>query len=184
MSGFGTFHGAGRKSGNVFNDNPGQTADAVPPPATSYATSKSAMRSPYRPMQGEQAKSRSAVVSHVPRRNGWENNYVYGDAHIPLGLPFVATGQARSTIFQPIMRMLADWMINGSWYEFGYPAATVMNGGAHNLGWSMRVDQLQTSVNGGPTPKRMGSKPAFTRVQNIPRYSSTPAMYPTRSSNT
>lgn len=164
--------------------NPGQTADPMPVPAVSYITTSSPLRSPYRPEENATIRSRSAVVNRVPRRNGWVQNYVYGDENMELNnpLPMNATGQVASTAFQPYMRNMWDWFINTDWY-ICYPAATVMNGGQHNLRLSFRSQQISTSTRGGPTSMSMQAKPSFKRVQNVPRYSAAPKVYNTTSNN-
>jgi hypothetical protein len=73
-----------------------------------------------------------------------------------------------------------NFTINTGWY-IAYPAATVMNGGRRNLGLSTRVDQLPTRTTGGPGPASMLAAPRFQSVQQIPRYSTMPTMYPTQS---
>lgn len=163
--------------------NPGQNADPMPVPATSYATTRTPMSAPYRPEQGVQNRTRSASVSRKPRMNGLDFDYVHGDTNMGgnVRVAMKATGQVESTVYQPVMRNLWDWCLNRKWY-ICYPAATVMNGGKHNLALSIRVDQLKTTKTGGPGKARMAGKPAFVKVQDIRRYSSIPATYQTKSS--
>lgn len=168
-------------AGRNTSANPGQNADPVPPATTTYTSTVSALRSPYRPEDGASNRRRSAVVDRTPRRNGLLYNYAHGPEASPRGLPMRATGQAESTVFQPIINRLFGWIINTEWY-ICYPAATVMNGGQHNLGWSERTPQLPTKVTGGATNSRMTQRPQYKGVQNIPRASRLPMVYNTKSS--
>lgn len=86
-----------------------------------------------------------------------------------------------SSKFNPVLvgpHLFNQW--NDAWY-IAYPAATVMNGGKHNLGLSERVPQLVTRSSGGPGPATMGPSPRFSKVQKVPRYSTLPQQYPTTS---
>lgn len=71
-----------------------------------------------------------------------------------------------------------DYVLNSRWY-IAYPAATVMNGGQHNMAWSVRTSQLPTRAAGGPGRSVMGAAPRFKAVQSVPRYSTMPPIYPT-----
>lgn len=86
-----------------------------------------------------------------------------------------------SSKFNPILtgfHLFNQW--NDAWY-IAYPAASVMNGGLHNLAISERVPQLITRSSGGPGPATMRPAPKFSRVQQVPRYSTMPKTYPTQS---
>lgn len=86
-----------------------------------------------------------------------------------------------SSAFQQwLMGPQVDYSLNDDWY-IAYPAATVMLGGQHNLAWSERVPQLATRTTGGPGPGAMLPSPRFKSVQQVPRYSTMPPMYPTAS---
>lgn len=117
--------------------------------------------------------TRSAVVNRFNRMNGLVYNYSYGsvEMHTRLPYPGEADGQIRVSSYQTLLTHLNDWTTNHAWFAAGYP---------RNLGWTFRTQQLQTNPStGGPTPARMGAKPAFSRVQRVPRYSTVPATYAT-----
>ena len=159
-----------------------QEAEPMPVPAAAYCYSRTPLNSPYRPEEGARIRARSSVVDRRPRRGGWSQSYSYGTTNMweQIGTPMRATGQVNDSCAQPHTNLLQDWFINQRWYEAGYPAASVMNGGLHNLGITFRVPGL-TNVNGGTRWSSMVTKPQFDRVQNVPRYSATPLAYNTRS---
>lgn len=148
----------------------------VNPPATSYANVRSPLFT-VTAKNSEYSDARNApIVNRKPRKDGIVNDYVYGGS--PQEVRALPT-PPKSSAFQQTLVRLWPWSINLKWY-IAYPAATVMNGGARNLGLSERTPQIQTRTSGGPGAFLMGARPSFTRVQSVPRYSTAPATYDTK----
>lgn len=162
--------------------NPGQTATPIPLPATAYVRSNAPLSNPYRPESGATIRSRSAVTSRKDLMWGILNQDIHGGVNQAEGMPMIRTGGVRSTSYQPtLIGQIKFWTNNLYWY-ICYPAASVMQGGMHNLALSERTDQLKTIPTAGPGSAAMQSKPQWTKVQHIPRYSAVPATYNTTSS--
>lgn len=145
------------------------------PPVTSYASGRNHTAFGSREKaDSSTAWTRSAMVDRKPRRGGLQAFYGYGAErqHLPNPYPGGNDGLVRSSAFQPFLNHLFNFHINTAWFEAGYP---------RNLGWTFRVNQLKTQPTGGPTRARMDVKPGFTRVQRVPRYSTVPKTYATRS---
>lgn len=149
------------------------------PPIESYAAA-----APNRPLTSRYGagtstiRTRSPVVDRRPRMNGMRFFYVHGgtDMRTPgmsLPQPGGMDGRVASSQFQHINVTLHDWVQNDALFQAGYP---------RNLGLAQGVPQPHTSVTGGPTSARMQQSPMFTRVQVVPRYSTTPQVYETRGS--
>jgi hypothetical protein len=152
---------------------------SLPVPATAYAMSETPLRSVDIQPSVRTVASNASVVNRNNRRNG-----------------MIATGGRqmydKQTMAPTIVRssQFQDWLIgpqvdyyqNNCWY-IAYPAATVMNGGKHNLALSQRIPQLPTRVTGGPGPGSMRQAPRFKAVQTVPRYSTMPPTFPTASTN-
>jgi len=162
------------QASSVYHDFYGE----LPVPATAYATSVSSLHSTETPPSVKTVAANATVVQRANRRDG-----------------LIATGgrQMRQLITPQVMdppdsSKFQDWLIgpqvqydiNTGWY-IAYPAATVMNGGMHNLAYSERVPQLPTRISGGPGPATMRQAPRFKAVQTVPRYSTMPPTYPTSS---
>jgi hypothetical protein len=150
----------------------------MPMPATQYATSVTALQSLDITPAVRTIASNASVVDRHLRRNGLV--YTAGrqsDKNTPPQIP----RPVLSSVFQKwLIGPQVNYILNNDWY-IAYPAATVMFGGDHNLALSTRVDQLTTRTTGGPGPSQMGAAPRFKRVQQVPRYSTIPPMYPTQS---
>jgi hypothetical protein len=73
-----------------------------------------------------------------------------------------------------------NWVLNRCLYHAGYPAATISFGTMRNLALSERTPQIPTRTTGGPGPAQMRPAPRFKSVQQVPRYSTMPSMYPTQ----
>lgn len=150
----------------------------LPAPLTSYMTSSAQM-----PMISSNRVpsstniANSAVVQRKPNRQGIRYFYSHGGVEMPLGMGQAGpmTGIAVvSSAFQRWLVQLHDWVIYDGLYQAGYP---------RNLGYSFRAEQLSTKKSGGSTDARMDQRPLFPRVQKIPRFTTVPPVYPTRSAN-
>lgn len=167
MAGLGRYIPDGRPSGSI------QSKYDVPPPVTTYAYS--AAKTPLHAslnIPPSTNRSGSAVVNRRPLRNGLQFFYSHGAVSMDVPLAAVAEGGVNSSRFQTVNVQLMDWQNNTSWHQAGYP---------RNLGWVTRVAQVDTKSSGGPTNATMEAKPAFNRVQRVPRYQAIPKAYPTRS---
>lgn len=164
------------------------------PPATSYATSNSALSARLvEPVVGP--KTNAAYVSRKPRMNGLRFNWAWGGLNMfgqSASLPEVTgglNGFVRSTAFQPILVQLRDWQLNDKWYIAWNGTGSGMFQGSKPERYqypSFRAPQIQTSVTGGPGPvtMRMNQKPRYTSVQALRKYTAQPTYYNTKSSNT
>lgn len=162
-----------QESSSVYDTMYGQ----MPIPATAFKSSETALSTVTQPSvlapQWE-----SAIVNRRNRRNGMIA--VGGRQSNEVRSPAVAQ-QVVSSHFQDwLVGPQVDYSLNTGWYIY-YPAATVMNGGQHNLALSTKVDQLPTRTSGGPGPATMRQAPRFKAVQTVPRYSTMPPTYPTSS---
>lgn len=151
----------------------------MPVPATNYVTATTALKSLETVPSMPTLMSNASVVSRKDKMTGYtptEGRQNYETTTPPMYMsPY-------SSKFQPwLMGPIVNFVQNLFLYRAGYPAATVMNGGRHNLALSTRVDQLVTRSTGGPGPAAMTPYPRFSAVQNIPRYSTMPPQYPTES---
>jgi len=150
----------------------------LPSPVSSYAGSyqSTAMGSRGFSQGSSTAWTRSAVVQRRARQNDLLYVYSHGGAEQKTRLPFPggADGRVRSSLFQTMLVRLNDFTENMGWYAAGYP---------RNLGWSFRVPQIRTNPTGGSTPSRMTAQQVLTKVQQVPRYSTVPPAYATRSAN-
>lgn len=116
----------------------------------------------------------AAVVVRIPRRDGLAYHYGYGavDTPKPQTYPGGNDGRVESSAFQTFVNHLFNWSSNDCWYAAGYP---------RNLGYTFRVAGVRTNPTGGSTKARMDVKPVWPKVQVIPRYSTVPPVYKTRS---
>lgn len=161
------------------------------PPATSYATSRSAMSSRLvRPVLSP--KVNAPFVSHKPRLNGLIYNWAWGGndmgKHI-VSLPGTdgggLNGNVRSSGFQTTLVQLHDWQTNSKWYIAWNGTGAGMFSGqlAERYQYpSFRVSQIRTNTSGGvgPSSMRMTRAPRFTSVQAIRKYTAQPSYYNTR----
>lgn len=150
------------------------------PPATSYVDTDTPLKSQQPALASRPTQNASLVDSRF-HREGLVYSYSHGSR--PSGIPQQAQAPQTSK-YQPTNTNLFDYVTNLGWY-ICYPAASVMLGGLHNLGLSERVPQLVTRNTGGPGTDRtrMLGKPQYTKVQNVPRYSTLPQNYNTTSAN-
>lgn len=148
-------------------------------PATQYALSDTPLVSVDIVPSVATAASNASLVNRVLRMAGLR--FLGGVTQRPADVPQMYDSPYSSKFNQILVgpHLFSQW--NDKWY-IAYPAATVMNGGKHNLGLSERVPQIVTRSSGGPGPAVMGAAPRFSRVQQVPRYSTLPQQYPTTSS--
>jgi hypothetical protein len=166
--------GSADRAASVYKDVYGE----LPIPATQFATSVVALKSDYTPSVRTVA-SDSSVVERANDKDGMRSTG--GMQQYTTTTPQVYD-PPDSSKFQPILiGPHVNYSQNDKWY-IAYPAATVMNGGKHNLAWSEKVPQLPTRTTGGPGPASMRPAPRFKAVQTVPRYSTMPPTYPTASS--
>lgn len=151
------------------------------PAANDMAAAVSPLHSPLPTGLQRNDLSNSAMVQRAFPRDGIRYSYSYG--LLPDAIP-QQYKEVESSKFQPNRVTLLGWITNSAWY-ICYPAATVMNGGAHNLGISFRSPQISTRVSGGPgTPGMVQTRrPRYTKTQQVPRYPTNPLQYRTQSSN-
>lgn len=166
-------------------------ADLVPP-ATSYATSVSPVKSRLAvPTIGP--KVGAPYTDHHWRRNGLFYNWAWGGTnqgdHI-YSLPEVSSGLngfVRSSAFQTTLVQLHDWQTNSKWYIAWNGTGSGMFNGSKDVRYtypSFRVDQIDTMVTGlGPQTMRMRPSPRFTAVQRLKRPVAQVPRYNTKSRN-
>lgn len=167
------------QAATVYRTGARQYAE-LPVPATHYTLSSARLRSiDINPSVGT-SKSNAAVVNRHDRMNGYtatEGRQSY-ETNQPQMMNPVRSSEFQPWLIGPIINFVQNLCI----YRAGYPAASVMNGGLHNLALSTRVDQLATRPTGGPTQSMMTTpQRRFAKVQRIPRYSTMPASYQTES---
>jgi hypothetical protein len=150
----------------------------LPMPATSFVTATTALMSVDTPPSVRTVASNASVVQRANRRKGMvaTGGVQWRNAPTPQYNDPVDSSKFQDLLVGP----LVNYYMNNKWYIY-YPAASVMQGGMHNLGWSERVPQLPTRTSGGPGPASMGQAPRFKAVQTVPRYSTMPPTYPTSS---
>lgn len=148
------------------------------PPATQYVLSDTPLKSVDVVPSTPNSKSNASVVSRALRTVGLR--FLGGVQHRKADIPQMYLSPYSSKFQDILTGFHLSAQFNDAWY-IAYPAASVMNGGLHNLGFSERVPQIVTRSSGGPGPATMLPAPKFTRVQNVPRYSTMPQQYPTQS---
>lgn len=153
----------------------------LPMPATRYATSEVPLYSTDVVPSTPTRESNASVVNRVPRFKGMR--FLGGILQRKADTPQMYISPYSSKFQDMLVGPHPNVQWNDGWY-IAYPAASVMNGGLHNLALSERVPQLVTRQSGGPGPTttQMGPAPRFSRVQKIPRYSTLPQTYPTTAS--
>lgn len=150
----------------------------MPMPATQFATSVTALASldvtPSLPTRA----SNASVVDRTNDMTGYRATAGVQDYETttPQMLPPVLSSKFQDLLIGPHV----NYIQNLNLFAAGYPAATVMLGGMHNLALSTKVDQLVTRTTGGPGPGSMRQAPRFKSVQTVPRYSTMPSSYPTQ----
>jgi len=150
----------------------------LPMPATAFALSDTPLRSlDVQPS----VKTVASNASVVDRHNMKQGMISVGGRQSYVGITPEIYDNVDSSKFQPwLIGPIVNYSMNDRWY-IAYPAATVMNGGKHNMAWSERVPQLPTRTSGGPGPATMLPAPRFKSVQTVPRYSTMPPRYNTQS---
>lgn len=151
----------------------------LPVPATDYATSATALKSLEVVPSTPTVASNASVVSRVDKMTGY--TATAGRQNYETPTPPMYKSPYSSKCQDWLMGPQVNYVLNLFLYRCGYPAASVMNGGLHNLALSTRVDQLVTRQTGGPGPAAMLPAPRFGMVQKIPRFSTMPKTFPTQS---
>jgi len=127
------------------------------------------------------------IVNRVPMRQGETHLYVHGAE--PVAVPNYGGRSAGSgatppngSATQPVLiGPIVNVMRNGFLYRAGLGFGIGRPGRAAPYD-SVRTAQLQTNpVSGGAGAGTMRAKPAFTRVQTVPRYTTQPRRYDTTS---
>jgi hypothetical protein len=178
----------GRLRPNVTATNPEQAVGVyegfygeLPMPATAYAASVSRLQSLDVVPSVRNVASNASIVDRHNRRNGIVST---GGRQSRVARRPQWNNPVYSSAFQRhLIGPLVNYIINDKWY-IAYPAATVMNGGKHNMAWSEKTPQLPTRTTGGPGPAQMAAAPRFKSVQTVPRYSTMPTMYNTAATQT
>lgn len=158
---------------SVYNQFYGE----MPIPATAFATSATALRSLDVQPSVRTKFSNASLVDRRNRMNGYiptAGRQSYKDVTPPINNPVKSSEFQRWLIGPQI-----NWVLNKCLYRAGYPAATISFGTMRNMGLSERTPQLPTRTTGGPGPAAMTPAPRFRSVQQVPRYSTMPSMYPT-----
>jgi len=159
---------------SVYDPQYGQ----MPVPATQFANVVSSLKSLETQPSVRTTAANASVVDRHDRRNGMIS--VGGRQSRKERLPQQNRPVTSSEFQRYLMGPHVNYDLNDCWY-IAYPAATVMFGGMHNLALSERVPQLSTRTSGGPGPAAMLPSPRFKAVQQVPRYSTMPPVYPTAS---
>lgn len=144
----------------------------LPSPVTSYASNQ--RTSPVTSVNivpATNAWTASSVVNRIPRRKGLRYSYGYGTVDMPAPYPSGGNRGVNSSSFQRYNSQLTAYSQNDAWFEAGYPS---------NLGLTFKVPQLQTQKTGGSGPGQMASRPLFTRVQRVRRYTTLTPQYKTQ----
>ena len=170
----------GEEASTVYRTGPGAYPE-LPMPATHFVTSTAAIKSNDPPPSvGKPADLDAAIGSRKDKMTGYTPTGGHRMESMPI--PQMYNSPPSSKYQEWFAGPIVNYVINLFLYRAGYPAATVMNGGRHNLALSTRVDQLVTRTSGGPGKAQMTtSQRRFNRVQQVPRYSTMPRSYPTQS---
>ena len=165
-----------QQASSVYQERYGE----MPMPATRYATSEVPLYSTDVVPSTPTRESNASVVARAPRFTGLR--FLGGIATHLWGTPQMYKSPYSSKFQPELVGPHPNVQWNDAWY-IAYPAASVMNGGLHNLALSERVPQIVTRQSGGPGPRttQMTPAPRFNRVQKVPRYSTLPGVYPTAS---
>ena len=150
----------------------------VAPPTTNYASSSPMHSAVAREFEYSDPRNAAIVDRHLSR-HGIDAHYSHGSERVRT--PFIPQ-PVKSSEFQPVLiGPIKQWFINRGWY-IAFPAATLSQGINRNLGLAEKTPQLDTRTSGGPggIGVVMGPRPAFSRVQSVPRYSAAPKTYDTK----
>lgn len=169
----------GEQASEVYFSSPGAPYPSMPMPATHYVTSIAALQSSEDVPSVIPDYTTATIVNRHNQMHGYSPTA--GRISYPTRTPQIYDSPDSSKFQEWLVGPQPNYVLNGFLYGAGYPAATVMNGGKHNLALSTRVDQLTTRSSGGPGPAMMRPMPKFRRVQTIPRFSTMPQAYQTES---
>lgn len=150
----------------------------MPMPATQYVTSVARLQSLDIEPSVKTSFANASLVDRRDRMNGYiptAGRQAY-DEWTPEYTKPVYSSEFQKWIIGPHI----NWVLNRCLYRAGYPAATISYGTMRNLALSERVPQLPTRTTGGPGPAQMTPAPKYQAVQQVPRYSTMPPMYPTQ----
>ena len=150
----------------------------MPMPATQYATSVSSLQD----LNIEPSvKTDFANASLVDRRNRMNGYHPTAGRQSYVGWTPQMNKPVPSSQFQKwLIGPQINYILNACLFRAGFPAATISLGTDRNMGLSERVPQIPTRISGGPGPATMLPAPRFKKVQQVPRYSTFPCMYPTQ----
>lgn len=157
------------------------TYGELPMPATAYVQSSTPLRSLDDTPSVLEDRYNASVVDRGNDKQGMIS--VGGRQNYQTTTPQVYDAPDSSKFQDWLMGPHVNYSLNNKWYIV-YPAATVMNGGKHNLAWSERVPQLPTRITGGPGAASMRQAPRFKAVQVVPRYSTMPKTFDTTPTQT
>lgn len=159
-------------------------------PATTFVTSTAPGFSRYAPPT-VQPKVRAFFKDSHWRLDGIVNSWSWGStdqgmhtASLPYGGGM--DGTVRSTQFQRALVQLHDWSQNLKWYIAWNGSGSGMFMGSNPIRYeypSFRVPQINTRTSGGPGPvgMHMQTKPQFTAVQRVQKYTVQQRYYRTTS---
>lgn len=150
----------------------------MPIPATAFVTSTTKLRSLDVQPSVRTTAANASVVDRRDRMNGYTptaGRQSYDEWTPEYNKP-VYSSEFQKWLIGPHI----NFVENRCLYRAGYPAATIAFGTMRNLGLSERTPQVPTRTSGGPGPATMTPAPKFRNVQQVPRYSTMPGMYPTQ----
>lgn len=170
---------SGETASQVYYRTGGPAYGEMPVPATHFVSAVTPLKSLEVVPDVLAGHDTAGTVERRDKMTGYTPTA--GRQSYPTETPQMAKPVQSSKFQDWLVGPMVNFVQNRFLYRCGYPAATVMNGGKHNLALSTRVDQLATRSTGGPGPSQMTSAPRFKRVQTIPRYSTMPRAYKTES---
>jgi hypothetical protein len=150
----------------------------MPMPATQFTTSVARLQS----LNIEPSvKTDFANASLVDRRDRMKGYHPTAGRQSFVALTPQINKPVMSSQFQKwLIGPQVNYILNACLFRAGFPAATISQGTDRNMGLSERTPQLPTRTSGGPGPATMTPAPRFRSVQQVPRYSTFPSMYPTQ----
>lgn len=158
---------------SVYNQFYGQ----MPIPATAFTSSVAQLQSRDIQPSVRTMASNASVVDRRDRMNGYTPT-AGRQAYVAWTPEY--NDPVYSSEFQKwFIGYHINFVENRCLYRAGFPAATISFGTMRNLGLSERTPQVPTRTSGGPGPAAMTPAPKFQSVQQVPRYSTMPSMYPT-----
>lgn len=150
----------------------------LPMPATAFVTSTARLQASNIEPSVKTSFANASLVDRRDRMNGYHptaGRQAYDEWTPEYNKP-VYSSEFQKWLIGPHI----NWVLNRCLYRAGFPAATLSFGTMRNLGLSERTPQVPTRTTGGPGPSQMASAPKFQSVQQVPRYSTMPSMYPTQ----